>query len=237
MTSSQEKLLNDFRNHPDFINVELMDVPEILAKQIEETDIVMYRCAMARHGKPVDIDVVLTNDYINNIDFDNISYGKLMADELVYCEHPDATITGCIHSIHENKGKPAYFIRPRDSFGVRLVSEYPAPLPESEALQTLIQRIGQIPDVARVTVDRIVSQELKDMAKCPDNEGLIFYVEDENAHDWRIGNYEENKINCYWFVYPKSIWSNEITFDKAIEAIEKSFIAHRTNQPYPGKNN
>jgi hypothetical protein len=235
MTPLQQKLFNDFKSHKDFITVEFLPVPKILADQIEETDIVMYRCVMTRHGKPVDIDVVLTNDYINNMDFDNVSYGKLMADELVYCEHPDVTITGCIHSIHENKGKPAYFIRPSDSFGVRLTSEYPAPLPESDALKTLIERIKQIPDVAKVTVDRIVSQELKDMVNCPDNEGLIFYVEDETAHDWRIGNYEENKTNCYWFVYPKSIWSNDVTFDKAIEAIEESFIAHRTGKPYPGK--
>ena len=235
MTPSQQKLLNDFKSHSDFISVEFMNVPEILSNQIEETDIVMYRCAMTKDEKPVDIDLVLTNDYINNLDFDIISYGKLMSDELVYCKHPDVTITGCIHSIHENKGKPAYFIRPSDSFGVRLTSEYPAPLPESDALKTLIERIKQIPDVVRVTVDRIVSQELKDMVKCPDDEGLIFYVEDETAHDWRTGNYEENKTNAYWFVYPKSIWSNEITFDKAIEAIEESFIAHKTGKSYPGK--
>lgn len=242
MTPSQQKLLDDFNSHPEFVTVEIMEVPEVLANQIEQTDIIMYRLGLLVNDKSIDMDLVLTNDYINSLDFDNISYSNLVLEGLVYCDkcgmdcsNPDVTITGYIHNFHENKGKPAYFIRPSDSFGIRLTSEYPAPLPDSPALRTLISRIEQIPDVASVTVERIVSQELKDMVNCPADEGLIFYVEDKDAHDWRASKFEENKTNAYWFVYPKHIWNNDITFDKAVEAIAESFVAHRTGQPYPGK--
>lgn len=230
ITPSVEKLLDDIKAQPECLSVELKEVPEILLNQINDNNTVMYSCSFEK-SKKIDVDIIFNVDYLAERE----PMGKSIVDDLVFCEHPDKTITGCIHSIHENRGKPTYYARPSDSFGQRLVAEYPEPLPDSEALRELLDKISKIPDVARVTADRIVSQELKDMVNCPNNNGIIFYVEDETAHDWRVGNYEENKTNCYWFVYPESIWSNPVTFDKAIEAIEQSFIAHRTGQPYPGK--
>lgn len=235
MTSTQN-LIDNFKKSSEFKSIEIVDVPKILSNQIQETDLTMLNCVVSDNKENFEFDLVLNLDYINKLDCDNVLYGKLLLDELIFCNHEDGhIITGCFYNDFENKGKPTYYIRPSDSFGVRLVSEYPEPLPNSLTLNLLLYRISKIDGVTKVTASKIVTQSLKDMVNCPDNEGLIFYVEAENAHDWRVGKYEENKTNCYWFVYPKSIWSNDVTFDKAIEAIEESFIAHRTGQPYPGK--
>ena len=242
ITPKIQSVLNSIRSQPECVSADLiLDVPEFLVNQIPPSvdELIMFTCSFSRDNHDSDVDMVVTKQFIENMDFATFNPGELMVKELVFCHHPELLIAGCIHNDFENQGKNTFFMDPVTGVGLRLRSTELPPLDMTPALTKLISLLNAIEGVSKVEAQYIVTDSLKSKVNCPDDQGIIFYLDDDNSYElWRDsktfgGQYHPDgtSSNYYYFMLPKNVWDNESLFDELIASTTTNWIEHSAQQP------
>jgi hypothetical protein len=206
-TDAVANLITNLKKHPTCIKVELVDTDPYHASQCNSDDIFSIDCSFTTEHEQVDLIMIWTYDFVNNMDF-SLDWGQILQDELIGCdcESCQKYDPNSIRNQFQNKGNLVYYADPVTSTASRLRNSPPVPVEITPTMQKLIDGYKTIPGVVNITVEEVADKKLKESLV---GESAIFMC------------YRSNYEYPWAFVLSSSIYNDENCHEAAIKKLKE----------------
>jgi hypothetical protein len=206
-TPAIENLISNLKNHATCIKAELVETNLYHASQCNSTDIFSLDCSFTSEHEQVDLILILTNGFVNTMDF-SIDWGQVLQDDLIgcACESCQKYDPNSVSNQFQNKGDLVYYIDPATSTAERLRNAAPVFVEITPTIQKLIDGYKTVPNITSVTVEEVADKKLKQQLV---SESVIFMC------------YRSNSEYPWAFVLSSSIYNDESQHADAVKKLKE----------------
>jgi hypothetical protein len=206
-TPAIENLISNLKNHSTCIKAELVETNPYHASQCNSTDIFSLDCSFTSEHEQVDLILILTNGFVNTMDF-SIDWGQVLQDDLIgcACESCQKYDPNSVANQFQNKGDLVYYIDPATSTAARLRNAAPVFVEITPTIQKLIDGYKTVPNITSVTVEEVADKKLKQQLV---SESIIFMC------------YRSNSEYPWAFVLSNSIYNDESQHADAVNKLKE----------------
>jgi hypothetical protein len=206
-TPAIENLITNLKQHPTCVKAELVDTESYHASQCNSTDIFSLDCSFTAEHEQIDIVLILTNGFVNGMDF-SIDWGQVLQDDLIgcACESCQKYDPNSVANQFQNKGNLVYYIDPATSTAARLRNSAPVFVQITPTIQKLIDGYKTVPNITSVTVEEVADKKLKEQLV---SESVIFMC------------YRSNSEYPWAFVLSSSIYNDESQHADAVNKLKE----------------
>lgn len=206
-TPAIENLISNLKNHATCIKAELVETNPYHASQCNSTDIFSLDCSFTSEHEQVDLILILTNGFVNTMDF-SIDWGQVLQDDLIgcACESCQKYDPNSVANQFQNKGDLVYYIDPATSTAARLRNAAPVFVEITPTIQKLIDGYKTVPNITSVTVEEVADKKLKQQLV---SESIIFMC------------YRSNSEYPWAFVLSSSIYNDESQHADAVKKLKE----------------
>ena len=206
-TPAIENLISNLKNHATCIKAELVETNLYHASQCNSTDIFSLDCSFTSEHEQVDLILILTNGFVNTMDF-SIDWGQVLQDDLIgcACESCQKYDPNSVANQFQNKGDLVYYIDPATNTAARLRNAAPVFVEITPTIQKLIDGYKTVPNITSVTVEEVADKKLKQQLV---SESVIFMC------------YRSNSEYPLAFVLSSSIYNDESQHADAVKKLKE----------------
>jgi hypothetical protein len=158
ITPNIQKIIDTANAMPEVISLTVGEVPAFELGQVPPGDYVYFDFVMVvKNGDHVPVAFVVPETSITEN-----SYMDLAIKDLADCNcvgAGDADDAYCVDNPFYNRGKTTYYIRPNDSYLVRLIQQHPTVLPPEQIspnLQGMVEKLKTLDKVIAIQVEEVI---------------------------------------------------------------------------------
>lgn len=164
ITPDLQIILDQFKQHPEYISVDVTEVSPFILGQIPATDVVSvdFKLHNVNGEDPVEGSFIIETKDLGALASMSPPFVNRALDEIVLCNCHVCVenLRGSHDDVLDNQGKPTFYIDMNASKATRVKAQVPPPVAMTPQLEKLIEMLKTIPDVERVWVETPLSKKV-----------------------------------------------------------------------------